>query len=114
MKQQNELAPMLINFPRQETGDTMKTVSNVRTRPRTVDPTHRNGTLLQPRPSTVFDVTDVNHRKHYLYFSKHHAWHETSPAFFLEHPHISVPSMIASKLLDYYSEQEFGAGNIDF
>jgi len=63
--------------------------------------------ILQQHPTVEFDPTNQQHREFYNEFNKKGKWNAVAPRFILSRPYLSVPTMIADILLNYYMEQEF-------
>lgn len=63
--------------------------------------------MLQNNLLVKFDVNNVEHRKVYFNFWKNMKWDAKAPRFEVEQPYLDVPSMIQSKLVQYYQKQEF-------
>lgn len=77
--------------------------SKVRTRQRDASASPIvNGSITQGRTSVIFDVNNVEHRQHYADFIAKNRWSDRAPRFFVEQPHISMPSMISAKMLEFY------------
>ena len=62
--------------------------------------------LLQSIPQVRFDKNNVEHRRHFYRFLNESKW-GNSPRFILETPFLDIPSMIQSKMLHHYMENEF-------
>lgn len=59
------------------------------------------------RPVVLFDATNLEHRRIYNEFRRTRTWGRSEIRFELEHEWSDIISMIESKLLKFYSTQEF-------
>jgi hypothetical protein len=99
-KTEKDILFVNLNIPRDAEFTPQGRLGEVRVRARTVSAPI--GSVFQSRPLTMFDVNNIDHRKHYSDFVKNNRWNETAPRFFIEHPYISVPAMVNAKMLNYY------------
>jgi len=56
----------------------------------------------RPKDPVPFDASNVDHRQWYLNFITNSRWDSNAPRFIVEAPHLTVPTMISAKLLDFY------------
>ena len=59
------------------------------------------------REVVSFDVNDKTHRKAYDTYAKTKCWGTCPFRFRLERPYLDVVTMIESKMIAYYTGQEF-------
>jgi len=64
-------------------------------------------TFLLSRPATLFDATNVEHRKAYFEYLVTRTWAGCHFQFVLEEPFLDLPSCINHKMVQHYAGQEF-------
>lgn len=63
--------------------------------------------MIQHNVPVTFDAKNKDHRNAFYIFNTKHTWGKTNIRFILEQPFVDIPSMIQSKLLQYYMSNEF-------
>jgi hypothetical protein len=64
--------------------------------------------LLGTKPHAIFDPANSEHRRAYYDFLKLNSWRNCAWQFVIEEPYTDLPANITYKLVEYYTEQEFG------
>ena len=65
-------------------------------------------TFSLTRPYTIFDAANKAHRQAYSDYIKTNSWANSKFQFILEPPYLDLPSSINFKLVQFYSDCEFG------
>jgi hypothetical protein len=60
------------------------------------------------RQPMFFDPKDKEHRKYYFQFVKTSSWAKCPYSWVIDDESSSVPHMMHKKLVDYYTQKEFG------
>jgi hypothetical protein len=95
-----------LSIPRDKDFVPHDTLSKVRVRAASASGRCPVGSIMQSKPTILFDVNNIGHRQYYADFVKNNKWAPDAPRFYIEHPHISAPAMIVAKLLTYYISQD--------
>lgn len=70
--------------------------------------------MVTTKTRTTFDPNNKDHRADFAIFRHNGSWAHSKNQYVLEYPFETIPSMITSKLLDFYLNKEhFVADNID-
>jgi len=60
------------------------------------------------RPYVVFDAKNKNHRNYYHNFAVTHSWGSCPVRFVIDDDNGDLVTMIQRKLIEYYTNKEFG------
>ena len=64
-------------------------------------------TSIKTRQPVLFDISNKEHRNHFLYFLTNSKWASDAPLFALEDGWLQIPDMIKHKLTLHYLQKEF-------